>query len=109
MSDRLPWWRQGVIYQIYPRSFYDHDGDGIGDIRGIIKKLDYLSLLGVDAVWLSPINTSPMHDFGYDICDYFDIDPVFGTLADFDMLLKKAHNRNIKIIKSIGSSIPLAV
>ncbi len=73
-----------MIYQIYPRSFYDSNGDGIGDIPGITHKLDYLSDLGIDAIWLSPVNTSPMHDFGYDICDYNDIDPIFGTMNDFE-------------------------
>jgi len=92
------WWREGVIYQIYPRSFCDSNNDGIGDIPGIISRLDYLSDLGIDGIWLSPINTSPMFDFGYDISDYRGIDPVFGTLADFDELLKEAHRRKIRII-----------
>ena len=92
------WWKHGVVYQIYPRSFFDSNGDGIGDLRGIIQKLDYLSWLGIDAMWLSPINNSPMHDFGYDISDYRSIDPLFGTLHDFDELLREAHNRGIHII-----------
>lgn len=92
------WWREGVIYQIYPRSFCDSNADGIGDIPGIISRLDYLSDLGINGIWLSPINTSPMFDFGYDISDYRGIDPVFGTLADFDRLLKEAHRRKIRII-----------
>ncbi len=92
------WWKHGVIYQVYPRSFYDSNGDGIGDIQGIIQKLDHIAHLGVDAIWLSPVNTSPMYDFGYDIVDYRDIDPLFGTREDFDQLIEKAHQRNIKII-----------
>jgi alpha-glucosidase len=100
MSERI-WWKHGVIYQIYPRSFYDSNGDGIGDLPGIIKKLDYCAELGVDAIWLSPVNTSPMHDFGYDICDYRAIDPVFGTMDDFDFLLNEAHARGIKIIMDL--------
>ncbi len=92
------WWKHGVIYQVYPRSFYDSNGDGIGDIRGIIHKLDYIHSLGVDAIWLSPINTSPMYDFGYDIVDYRGIDPLFGTLKDFENLIYEAHERNIRII-----------
>jgi alpha-glucosidase len=92
------WWKHGVVYQLYPRSFYDSNGDGVGDLRGIIQKLDYLSWLGVDALWLSPINNSPMHDFGYDISDYRSIDPLFGTLHDFDELQREAHHRGIHII-----------
>lgn len=93
-----PWWRGAVIYQVYPRSLMDTNGDGIGDIPGIIKKLDYIASLGVDAIWVSPFFKSPMKDFGYDISDYRDIDPIFGTLSDFDELISKAHARNIKII-----------
>ena len=93
------WWHKGVIYQIYPRSFQDSNGDGIGDLTGIIQRLDYLSeTLGVDAVWLSPIYPSPMHDFGYDVADYSDIHPLFGTLADFDRLLGEVHRRGMKLI-----------
>jgi alpha-glucosidase len=92
------WWKTGVIYQIYPRSFADGNGDGIGDLRGIIDRLDYLSRLGIDAIWLSPIYPSPMADFGYDISDYINIDPVFGTLDDFDELLSQAHRRGIRVI-----------
>lgn len=95
------WWKHGVVYQIYPRSFYDSNGDGIGDIPGVVEKIDYLSYLGVDAVWLSPVNTSPMHDFGYDICNYREIDPVFGTLNDFDKLIAEAHRRNIKVVMDL--------
>ncbi|MBN2441361.1 MAG: alpha-glucosidase [Spirochaetales bacterium] len=98
MKKNWLWWKHGVIYQIYPRSFYDSNGDGIGDIKGIIKKLDYLADLGVDGIWTSPINQSPMYDFGYDISDYYKIDPLFGTDKDFDTLIKEAHKRNIRII-----------
>jgi alpha-glucosidase len=102
MPDYL-WWRDGVIYQIYPRSFADSNGDGVGDLPGIIAHLDYLNdgtpnSLGVDAIWLSPIYPSPMRDFGYDVANYHDIDPVFGTLADFDRLLAEAHKRGIRVI-----------
>ncbi|MCE3252165.1 MAG: alpha-glucosidase [Cellvibrio sp.] len=93
-----PWWRGAVVYQVYPRSMMDANNDGIGDIPGIISKLDYIASLGVDAIWVSPFFKSPMKDFGYDISDYRDIDPIFGTLADFDELISKAHGRGIKII-----------
>ncbi len=93
-----PWWKSAVIYQIYPRSFQDSDGDGVGDLPGIIRRLPYLSELGVDAVWVSPIFPSPMKDFGYDISDYTAIDPLFGTMADFDALLDAAHRRGLKLI-----------
>ncbi|HEX6478986.1 MAG TPA: alpha-amylase family glycosyl hydrolase [Ktedonobacteraceae bacterium] len=92
------WWQQGVIYQVYPRSFKDTSADGIGDLSGIIAKLDHLTWLGVDAIWLSPIYPSPMIDFGYDITNYTDIDPLFGDLATFDMLVAQAHQRGLKII-----------
>ena len=92
------WWRNGIFYQIYPRSFQDSDGDGIGDIAGIIHRLPYLLALGVDAIWLSPIFPSPMADFGYDISDYTGIDPLFGTMEDFDALAKAAHDAGLKII-----------
>jgi alpha-glucosidase len=92
------WWQTCVIYQIYPRSFQDTNGDGIGDLRGIIRRLDYLVSLGVDAIWISPIYTSPMVDFGYDVADYCDIDPRFGDLADFDDLLMQAHRRGLKVL-----------
>ena len=93
------WWQTGVIYQIYPRSFMDSNGDGIGDLPGITERLDYLSnTLGVDAAWLSPIYPSPMHDFGYDVADYCGIHPTFGTMADFDRLLEETHRRGLKLI-----------
>jgi alpha-glucosidase len=92
------WWQTGVIYQIYPRSFMDGNGDGIGDLRGIISKLDYLRWLGVDILWLSPIYPSPMADFGYDISNYCDIDPIFGTLQDLDTLIEQAHQRGLKLV-----------
>ena len=92
------WWQTGVVYQIYPRSFMDSDGDGIGDLRGIISKLDYLADLGIDTVWISPIFKSPMKDFGYDVADYVDIDPMFGDLAIFDELVTEAHQRGLKVI-----------
>lgn len=95
------WWKHGVVYQIYPRSFYDTNGDGVGDLPGIVEKLDYLARLGVDALWLSPVNTSPMFDFGYDISDYRGIDPVFGTINDCGRLIDEAHRRNIKIIMDL--------
>jgi alpha-glucosidase len=92
------WWRGAVIYQIYPRSFLDTDGDGVGDLPGIIEKLDYVATLGVEAIWISPFFRSPMADFGYDIADYRDVDPLFGTLQDFDRLLAKAHSLGIKVM-----------
>lgn len=92
------WWRDAVIYQVYPRSFADGDGDGIGDLPGVTAKLDHLKQLGVDAVWLSPFYRSPQKDAGYDVADYRDIDPLFGTLADFDEMLAGAHERGLKII-----------
>src|ERR1700758_667036 len=94
----LRWWQSGVIYQIYPRSFQDSNGDGIGDLNGILKRIDYLVLLGVDAIWISPIYPSPMADFGYDVADYCDIAPIFGTLADFDRLIVEAHARGVRVI-----------
>ncbi|SFI84346.1 alpha-glucosidase [Bosea sp. OK403] len=93
-----PWWRAGVIYQIYPRSFQDTDGDGIGDLKGIARRLDYLAGLGIDAIWISPIYPSPMADFGYDVADYCGVDPRFGTLADFDELLDQVHARGLKLL-----------
>ncbi|MET0324001.1 MAG: alpha-glucosidase [Ilumatobacteraceae bacterium] len=101
MSEQTPWWRDAVVYQIYPRSFADADGDGIGDLRGIIEHLDHLEALGVDVVWLSPIYRSPQDDNGYDISDYLDIDPTFGTLADLDELLVGLHDRGIKLVMDL--------
>lgn len=97
MTDFL-WWRAGIIYQIYPRSFADSNKDGLGDLPGITAKLDYLANLGVDALWLSPIYPSPDKDFSYDVSNYVDIDPRFGSLADFDLLLSEAHQRGIRIV-----------
>src|SRR5947209_7435242 len=94
----LLWWQRGVIYQVYPRSFQDSNGDGVGDLRGLRQRLDHLEWLGVDAVWLSPIFPSPMADFGYDVADYTDVEPVFGTLADFDALVAEAHRRGLKVL-----------
>ncbi|MDV6318185.1 alpha-glucosidase family protein [Chromohalobacter sp. HP20-39] len=98
MQDNTSWWRGGVIYQIYPRSFLDSNGDGIGDLPGVTEKLDYVASLGVDGIWLSPFFTSPMADFGYDISDYRDVDPMFGTLEDFKTLLARAHELGLKVI-----------
>ncbi|WP_126967769.1 alpha-glucosidase [Xanthomonas arboricola] len=95
---QTPWWRGAVIYQIYPRSFLDSNGDGVGDLPGIIAKLDYIAGLGVDAIWISPFFKSPMADFGYDIADYRAVDPLFGTLDDFDRLLGKAHGLGLKVM-----------
>jgi alpha-glucosidase len=92
------WWRGAVIYQIYPRSFQDHSGDGVGDLVGITERLSYVADLGVDAIWLSPVFTSPMKDFGYDISNYRDIDPSFGTLGDFDRMVQRAHSLGLKVI-----------
>jgi alpha-glucosidase len=92
------WWQDAVIYQIYPRSFQDSDGDGVGDLRGIEQRLDHLAWLGVDALWLSPIYPSPMHDFGYDISDYEGIDPVFGSLEDFDRVVARARERGLRVL-----------
>ena len=97
MADE-PWWKTGVIYQIYPRSFADADGDGVGDLEGVRQRLDHLAWLGIDAIWLSPIFRSPMADFGYDVSDYCDVDPVFGSLEDLDRLVADAHERGIKVV-----------
>ena len=97
-SNAADWWRGAVIYQIYPRSFLDTDGDGVGDLRGVLEKLDYVASLGVDGIWLSPFFRSPMKDFGYDVSDYRDVDPLFGSLADFDALLTAAHARDLKLV-----------
>ncbi len=93
-----PWWRGAVVYQIYPRSFADSNGDGIGDLAGVTAKLDHIASLGVDCVWLSPFFTSPMRDFGYDVADFCGVDPIFGTLADFDALIVRAHGLGLRVI-----------
>ena len=92
------WWQHGVIYQIYPRSFQDSNNDGVGDLKGIVQRLDYLQWLGIDCIWLSPIYPSPMADFGYDISDYTGIHALFGSMNDFDNLLTEVHNRGMKLI-----------
>jgi alpha-glucosidase len=93
-----PWWKGAAIYQIYPRSFMDSNGDGIGDLPGIAQRLDHVASLGVDAIWISPFFTSPMKDFGYDVADYCDVDPIFGTLADFDLLVARSHSLGLKVL-----------
>lgn len=98
MSKSNSWWRGGVLYQIYPRSFQDSNGDGIGDLAGITQRLDYVADLGVDGIWLSPFFKSPMKDFGYDVSDYCDVDPMFGDLNDFKLLVKRAHDLNLKVM-----------
>ena len=97
------WWRHGVVYSIYPRSFQDSNGDGVGDLPGVLQRLEHLNdgtpaSLGVDAIWLCPFYPSPMADFGYDIADHRDVDPLFGTLADFDALLESCHRRGIRVV-----------
>jgi glycosidase len=96
--DQPPWWKTGVVYQVYPRSFQDSNGDGVGDLPGIASRLDHLVTLGVDALWISPFYRSPMKDFGYDVADYTDVDAIFGKLADFDALVAAAHERGLKVI-----------
>lgn len=98
MPKNYSWYTSAVVYQIYPRSFQDSNNDGIGDIQGIIKKLDYLQQLGVDAIWISPIYPSPMVDFGYDVVDHCNIDPIFGSMEDFEILLSECHKKNIKLL-----------
>jgi alpha-glucosidase len=98
MSGSRPWWESAVIYQVYPRSFQDTDDNGVGDLNGVIERLSYFVDLGVDAIWISPIFRSPMADFGYDISDYVDIDPIFGDMADFERLVAEAHARGISVI-----------
>lgn len=100
-ADAAEWWRGAVIYQVYPRSFADSNGDGVGDLKGVTDHLEHIASLGVDAVWLSPFFTSPMKDFGYDVADYCDVDPIFGTLADFDALIDKAHRLGLRIITDL--------
>ncbi len=95
------WWKESVVYQIYPRSFCDSNGDGIGDLNGITEKLEYLKELGIDVIWLSPVYQSPNDDNGYDISDYRKIMPEFGTMADYDRMLQKAHELGIKIMMDL--------
>ena len=101
VGESAKWWQTGIIYQIYPRSFQDSNDDGVGDLRGIIRRLPYLTELGIDAIWLSPIFTSPMADFGYDIADYTDVDPLFGNLADLDILINETHRHQLKLIMDL--------
>jgi alpha-glucosidase len=98
MTLTQPWWQSAVFYQIYPRSFADSNDDGVGDLEGIRQRLSYLQWLGIDAVLISPFFPSPMEDFGYDITDYCNVDPVFGSLKDFDQLLAEAHDREMRVI-----------
>ena len=98
MNTPLPWWQNGVIYQIYPKSFQDTTGSGTGDLRGVISRLDYLQQLGVDAIWLTPFYVSPQVDNGYDVADYTTVDPAYGTLEDFDELVASAHQRGMRIV-----------
>lgn len=98
MTQSQPWWKGGIVYQIYPRSFLDSNGDGIGDLRGVTEKLPYVASLGVDAIWLSPFFTSPMKDFGYDVSDYRGVDPIFGTMEDYRALVAEAHRLGLKVI-----------
>ena len=100
-ADPAPWWKQAVIYEVYPRSFQDSNGDGVGDLNGITRRLDYLQELGIDAIWITPMSPSPQIDFGYDVSDYTSIDPQYGTMADFDRLVGEAKKQNIKIIVDI--------
>jgi alpha-glucosidase len=94
----MAWWRDGLIYQIYPRSFADASGDGVGDLRGILGRLDYLEWLGVDGIWLSPVNPSPNRDWGYDVSDYTGVHPELGTLDDLDELIAEAGRRRIRVL-----------
>src|SRR5689334_17760551 len=94
----MTWWRAGVVYEIYPRSFADADGNGVGDLAGIADRLGYVAALGADAVWLTPFQRSPQADHGYDVSDYCDVDPVFGTLQDFDALLQRAHSADLRVL-----------
>src|SRR4051794_21923690 len=96
-----PWWKAAVVYQVYPRSFADSDGDGVGDLRGVIDHLDHIAALGVDVIWLSPVYRSPQDDNGYDISDYQDVDPVFGTLADLDDLVRATHDRGMRLVMDL--------
>ena len=104
MENKKKWWKNAVVYQIYPKSFQDSDGDGIGDIPGIISRLDYLKKLGIDAIWLSPVYRSPQDDNGYDISDYQDIEPMFGTMEDMEQLFAEAKKRGIRIMMDINAN-----
>ena len=95
------WWRNAVIYQLYVRSFFDSNGDGAGDLRGIVEQLNYLEQLGVDGVWLNPCYPSPQHDHGYDVSNYFDIEPAYGSLEVFDELIKQANSRGIRVLMDV--------
>src|SRR5580658_8266615 len=104
VNDSIPdrkWWKEAVVYQVYPRSFKDNDGDGVGDLRGIISKLDYIKSFGVDVVWLNPIYSSPNSDNGYDISDYRNIMKEFGTMQDFDSLLRGMHDRGLRLVMDL--------
>ncbi|MDU1522833.1 MAG: alpha-amylase family glycosyl hydrolase, partial [Actinomyces sp.] len=100
-ADQPQWWKSSTVYQIYPRSFQDSNGDGIGDIPGITSRVPYLKKLGVDIVWLSPLYRSPMADMGYDIADYQDVDPMFGTLDDLDELITQLHAHDMRLIMDL--------
>src|SRR3979409_1796042 len=95
------WWKEAIVYQIYPRSFKDSDGDGIGDLKGIISKLDYIKSLGINVIWLNPIYSSPNDDNGYDVSDYRNIMKDFGSMSDFDILLREMHRRGIKLVMDL--------
>src|SRR5881398_1717768 len=97
-GDEHDWWQRGVIYQVYPRSFQDDNGDGVGDLAGITRRLPYLAQLGIEVVWISPIYRSPMADFGYDVSNYCDVDPLFGSLEDVDVLIARAHALGLKVL-----------
>jgi alpha-glucosidase len=101
-----PWWKHAVIYEIYPRSFQDSNGDGVGDLNGITQRLDYLEALGVDAIWIGPVFPSPKVDFGYDVTDYESVDPQYGTMADLERLLSEAHKRQIRVLLDLVSTTP---
>src|SRR4051794_40303624 len=103
LSENRPadWWKSAVVYQVYPRSFADGNGDGVGDLPGVVSRLDYLAELGVDVLWLSPVYASPMDDNGYDISDYQDVDPLFGSLADLDDLIAGCHERGIRVVMDL--------
>src|SRR5699024_1551308 len=96
-----PWWEKAVVYQIYPKSFQDTTGSGTGDLQGVISRLDYLNKLGIDVIWLTPVYMSPQNDNGYDISDYFSIDPMYGTMEDFEQLLDETHSRDMKLVMDL--------